>query len=125
MELEPRNEKWGDNFPRQYESYMRTQDTTFHSKYLYSNRRDALKDAPELVVLWAGYGFSKDYNQPRGHMHAVKDIQETLRTGAPMKEGEGPMPSTCWTCKSPDVPRLMKEIGVAEYYSKKMVGFWC
>ncbi|TNE73732.1 ammonia-forming cytochrome c nitrite reductase [bacterium] len=119
MELEPRNEKWGDNFPRQYESYMRTQDTTFHSKYLYSNRRDALKDAPELVVLWAGYGFSKDYNQPRGHMHAVKDIQETLRTGAPMKEGEGPMPSTCWTCKSPDVPRLMKEIGVAEYYSKK------
>jgi nitrite reductase (cytochrome c-552) len=26
------------------------------------------------------------------------------------------MPNTCWTCKSPDVPRLMNEIGVAEFY---------
>jgi nitrite reductase (cytochrome c-552) len=121
--IEPRNEKWGLNFPRQYESTMKTLDTTFHSKYLYSNRRDALKDSPELVILWAGYGFSKDYNQPRGHQHAVNDVRESLRTGAPMKAGDGPMPSTCWTCKSPDVPRLMKEIGVAEYYSKKLSDF--
>lgn len=28
-------------------------------------------------------------------------------------------PNTCWTCKSPDVPRLMNEIGVAEFYKGK------
>ena len=32
---------------------------------------------------------------------------------------DGPMPSTCWTCKSPDVPRVMNEEGVKEFYSGK------
>lgn len=72
-----------------------------------------------MVVLWAGYGFSKDYSQGRGHYYAIEDIHNTLRTGAPKGEGDGPMPSTCWTCKSPDVPRLMNEIGVTEFYSGK------
>ncbi|MDE0562002.1 ammonia-forming cytochrome c nitrite reductase, partial [Algoriphagus sp. NF] len=71
------------------------------------------------VILWGGYGFSKDYNAPKGHGYAISDLHETLRTGAPMEEGEGPMPSTCWTCKSPDVPRLMSEMGVTEYYTGK------
>jgi nitrite reductase (cytochrome c-552) len=29
------------------------------------------------------------------------------------------MPATCWTCKSPDVPRVMNRDGVAEFYSGK------
>ena len=29
------------------------------------------------------------------------------------------MPATCWSCKSPDVPRKMKEEGVAEFYKGK------
>jgi len=72
-----------------------------------------------MVILWAGYGFSKDYNAPKGHAYAISDINETLRTGAPMAPGEGAMPSTCWTCKSPDVPRLMGELGVMAYYTGK------
>jgi nitrite reductase (cytochrome c-552) len=28
---------------------------------------DVLEQDPNLVVLWAGYGFAKDYNQARGH----------------------------------------------------------
>jgi nitrite reductase (cytochrome c-552) len=117
--IEPRDSVWGLNFPRQYQSYMKTKDTTFHSMYNTSGHKDMLQTDPEMVILWAGYGFSKDYNSPKGHSHAISDIHETLRTGAPMNAGEGPMPSTCWTCKSPDVPRLMKEIGVTEYYSQK------
>lgn len=38
---------------------------------------------PRLVILWAGYPFSRDYNKPRGHAFAVTDVRETLRTGAP------------------------------------------
>ena len=118
--LEPRNEIWGKNFPKQYQSYLQTkEDTTFHSKYNGNAMIDMLEEDPRMVVLWAGYGFAKDYNQGRGHLYAVGDIHNSLRTGGPTKEGDGPMPSTCWTCKSPDVPRLMNEIGVEEFYKGK------
>ena len=30
---EPRNQVWGENFPREYQSFMRTADTTFKSSY--------------------------------------------------------------------------------------------
>ncbi len=118
--MEPRDSVWGLNYPRQYQSYMRTRDTTFRSMYNTSGFKDILDQYPELVILWAGYGFSRDYNHPRGHAWAVTDVHNTLRTGAPMEPGDGPMPSTCWTCKSSDVPRLMQEMGVTEFYSKMM-----
>jgi len=116
---EPRNEVWGENFPREFETYYNTADTSFNSKYNGNAMIDMLEVDPRLVVLWAGYGFAKDYNQGRGHYYAVDDLRNTLRTGGPTSDKDGPMPSTCWTCKSPDVPRLMNEVGVAEYYSGK------
>ncbi len=109
---EPRNEVWGENFPREFETYKSTFDTTFASKYGGSAKRDLLEDSPEAVILWAGYAFSRQYNQARGHYHAVEDIQNTLRTGVPQ-------PATCWTCKSTDVPRLMNKMGVKEFYKSK------
>ena len=121
-EFEPRNEVWGENYPREFQSYYQTSDTLFRSKYNGSAMIDMLEVDPRLVVLWAGYGFSKDYNQGRGHYYAVKDLQNTLRTGAPKTPDDGPMPSTCMTCKSPDVPRLMNERGVTQFYTGKWAG---
>lgn len=118
-ENEPRNEVWGKNFPKEYQSYIQTLDTSFASYQGGSVMRDMLEEDPRLVVLWAGYGFSKEYNQGRGHYYAIDDIRNILRTGGPKGAGDGPMPATCWTCKSPDVPRLMNEIGVAEFYKGK------
>ncbi len=115
-QFEPRNEVWGKNFPREYQSWIGTQDTSFRSKYNGSAEIDMLEVDPRLVVLWAGYSFSKDYKQSRGHWFAIEDINNTLRTGAPTEGTPSPQPNTCWTCKSPDVPRLMNEIGVAEFY---------
>lgn len=115
-DTESRNEVWGENFPREYQTYLKTLDTNFQSKYNGNKVQDALEEDPRMIVLWAGYAFSKDYNKPRGHAHAVEDVVNTLRTGAPMTPERGPMPATCWTCKSPDVPRLMKKIGVADFY---------
>jgi nitrite reductase (cytochrome c-552) len=74
---------------------------------------------PKMVILWAGYAFSKEYTQSRGHYYAIKDIQHTLRTGAPKDAHDGPQPNTCWSCKSPDVPRVMQKIGVEEFYKGK------
>ncbi len=118
-ENEPRNEVWGSNYPREFQSYYETADTTFRSKYNGNAMIDMLEVDPRMVVLWAGYGFSKDYNQGRGHYYAIEDIRNTLRTGGPTGDDDGPMPSTCWTCKSTDVPRVMLEKGVAEFYKGK------
>lgn len=113
---EPRNEVWGENFPREFETFLKMQDTTFKSKYAGSAKVDYLKEYPELVVLWAGYAFSKEYNQARGHYYAINDIRNILRTGGVK---ESPQPATCWSCKGPDVPRMMKKMGVAEFYKGK------
>lgn len=115
-QLEPDNSIWGQNYPKEYESYLRTERSDFESKYNGSKVIDMLEVDPRLVVLWAGYGFSKDYKQSRGHFHAIEDVYKTLRTGAPIDGKVSPMPNTCWTCKSPDVPRLMQEKGIAEFY---------
>ncbi len=114
-EFEPRNEIWGQNFPRQYESYRQTLDTTFESKYYGSVMIDYLEKYPELVIMWAGYAFARDYSQGRGHYYSVYDIQKTLRTVQPQ-------PATCWTCKSTDVPRMMNELGVSGFYSSTWSG---
>jgi nitrite reductase (cytochrome c-552) len=115
--FEPRNALWGENYPREYQSYLGTADTTFRSKYNGNAMIDMLEVDPRMVVLWAGYSFSKDYNQGRGHYYAITDMLNTLRTGGPLSPTEGPMPTTCWTCKSPDVPRLMNQSGVAPFYT--------
>lgn len=115
-QFEPRNSKWGEFFPREYDSYMKTADTSFRSKYNGSATIDMLEESPRMVVLWAGYAFSKEYKQGRGHYHAIEDIENVLRTGAPSASVPSPQPNTCWTCKSPDVPRLMNKVGVAEFY---------
>lgn len=117
--IESRNEIWGENYPREYQTWKRTQDMDFKSKHLGNMPEDVLETRPEMVVLWAGYAFSQDYSAPRGHMHAIEDITNTLRTGCPVNEGDGPQPATCWTCKSPDVPRMMNEMGIENFYKAK------
>jgi nitrite reductase (cytochrome c-552) len=93
-----------------------TSDTSFRSKYAGNKPLDVLATDPEMAVLWAGYSFSKDYRQARGHYYAVEDNRNTLRTGGPLTPDAGPQPATCWTCKSPDVPRMMAKIGPESFY---------
>ncbi len=117
--IEARNAIWGQNYPKQYETWEKTQEMNFESKHLGNKQGDELAKRPDMVILWAGYAFSREYNAPRGHFHAVEDVRNILRTGAPTNEEDGPMPAACWTCKSPDVPRMMNEVGINEFYSQK------
>lgn len=119
----PQNEKFQSDFPREYQTWTETANTDFQSEFNGNVQVDVLEQRPEMVILWAGYAFSKDYATPRGHMHAIEDIRTTLRTGAPETTSDGPQPSTCWTCKSPDVPRMMQEIGVDSFYNNKWAAF--
>lgn len=114
------NEKFKEDFPREYETWAMTEDTTFQSKYNGSQERDILKAYPDIVIIWAGYSFSRQYNTPRGHRHAIEDMRKILRTGNPGVDNDTDIqPGTCWTCKGPDVPRLMREKGVAAFYGAK------
>lgn len=121
--LEPRNELWGENYPREYNTWKKTADMDFKSKHLGNVEEDVLASRPEMVVLWAGYAFAQDYKAPRGHMHALEDNRNTLRTGCPETDTDGPQPATCWACKSPDVPRMMHEVGIEEFYKTKWGAF--
>ena len=114
------NEKFKADYPREYETWSMTEDTTFKSMYNSSQEVDVLEARPEMVVLWAGYAFSRHYNTPRGHKHALEDMRKILRTGNPGIDGDKDMqPATCWTCKGPDVPRMMRELGIGNFYHKR------
>ncbi len=114
------NEKFAEDFPREYQTWAQTEDTTFRSKYNSSQEQDVLAEHPEMVILWDGYAFARDYNTPRGHRHCIEDLRKILRTGNPGVDGDGDMqPGTCWTCKGPDVPRLMREKGLNAFYGAK------
>lgn len=115
---EPRNEVWGENYPREYESYLRTLDTNFMSKHGGSVMINYLNENPNLVIMWAGYGFAKEYNQGRGHAYAINDVRMTLRTGGVK---ESPQPATCWSCKSTDVPRMIAKLGAENFYKDKWI----
>lgn len=109
--VESKNEEWKKYFPRQYDSWKKTKES---DKIV-----DMLEKKPQLAILWAGYGFAKDYNAPRGHFYAIQSNTNTLRTGAPVGPASGPMPTACWTCKSPDVARVMDEETENGYFTGK------
>ncbi len=114
--INAKNEEWGLNYPREYDTWKKTKNMDFRSKHLGNVTEDILESRPEMVVLWAGYAFSREYTAPRGHMYAIEDVTHTLRTGTPDCENSDMQPSTCWSCKSPDVPRMMQEKGIEEFY---------
>ena len=60
------NEKFAEDFPKEYQTWAMTEDTSFVSKYNSSQEVDVLAQRPEMVILWAGYAFSREYNTPRG-----------------------------------------------------------
>ena len=113
--VEARSEEWARYYPRQYETWKQTSESV--------KIDDMLKKKPQLAVLWAGYGFASDYNAPRGHVYALQDNINTLRTGAPVSPTTGPSPTACWSCKSPDIPRLIGQIGEQEYFTGKWARF--
>ncbi len=106
--LEPDASKWGVNFPNQYSTLLLTKDNTVRTTYGGSDQFSHLEDDPRLVVLFAGYPFSKDYNEDRGHMNALEDVRATKRLNEKT-------PGTCYSCKSSDNPGLWRGMGMEAY----------
>ncbi|HSL24580.1 MAG TPA: ammonia-forming cytochrome c nitrite reductase subunit c552 [Vicinamibacterales bacterium] len=97
---------WGQNFPQQYDAYRRTVDqvrTRFggseavpHTPTYVDPRsvvaQSRLEEDPRLKVIWAGYAFSKDFREERGHAYMLEDQIFTERQIAAKQ------PGTCLHC---------------------------
>jgi nitrite reductase (cytochrome c-552) len=96
---------WGKNFPLQYDQYLRTVDET-RTKYGGSEAmpraptqadprstvaQSRLEADPRLITIYAGYAFSKDFRQRRGHAYMLEDQLFTGRQAVPQ-------PGTCLHC---------------------------
>ncbi len=106
------NAVWGASFPREFDSWLATGRMSERTRYGGSAPRDHLSEHPNLVVMWAGYPFAKGYNAPRGHFYAIEDVNTTKRISEKT-------PGTCYSCKSPDVPRLMEQFSPAKFYGTR------
>jgi nitrite reductase (cytochrome c-552) len=106
--MEPDSSKWGVNFPNQYSTILLTETNNQRTGYGGSEPYSKLETDPRLLVLFAGYGFSKEYNEDRGHLNSLTDVRETARIN-------DKTPGTCYSCKSSDNPTLWSEMGMAEY----------
>lgn len=110
---------WGRNFPIQYDMYKRTvdQQRTSHggSEAMPRNPTEAdprtsvakskLEGDPRLVTMWAGYAFSKDYREKRGHAYMLTDQRETQRVEV-VKQ-----PGACLNCHASTYVLQKYELG--------------
>lgn len=94
-------EVWGRVYPLQYESWLKTKDPKPAGKSAYKRGwdddkivYDKLSEFPFLGLLYHGWGFGIEYNQPRGHYYAVRDQLEI----DPSRVSPG---GVCLGCKSP------------------------
>lgn len=106
--LEPDSSLWGQNFPNEYSSLLLTAGNNTPTTYGGSAQSSYLLDDPRLVILFKGYPFSKDYNQPRGHENALIDVRATKRISDTTH-------ATCYSCKSSNNPGLWASMGMDAY----------
>jgi nitrite reductase (cytochrome c-552) len=106
-EVDP--EAWRVNFPRHYDSFMRTRLDYGRTPYAGSRGDyDKLEANPFRRRAWAGYAFELEYNGIRGHYYAQIDQAESRRTL------ERRQPGTCLNCHAAEAPLLIEEMGWEE-----------
>lgn len=101
---------WGKNFPHQYDSFLRTVDqvrTTYGGSEAFPRTpdeadprafvsRSKIEEDERLKIMWAGYAFSKDFREERGHAYMLEDQTFTGRQAV----GQ---PGTCANCHASTV----------------------
>jgi nitrite reductase (cytochrome c-552) len=80
--------EWGKNWPREYDSYQRTVDVT-HTRYGGSEAmpQQRLERDPWLRRMYAGYAFSLDFRDRRGHAYMLYDQEQTERVAQRSQTG--------------------------------------
>jgi nitrite reductase (cytochrome c-552) len=114
-------EVWAKNFPRQYDGYKRTVDTV-RTRHGGSEAFQKLDEDPRWRRIFAGYAFSRDYREERGHAYMLQDQDETKRVTDVKQTG------SCLHCHASVMPayrKMGKEAGVSDSdpHAQVMKGF--
>ncbi len=110
--------EWGKNFPLQYDSYKRTVDmvrTRYggseampiappHADGQVVMSQSKIDEDPRLKTMWAGYAFSVDFREERGHAYMLFDQAHTRRVT------EFNQPGTCLNCHA-STYNIYKKLG--------------
>jgi nitrite reductase (cytochrome c-552) len=99
--------KWGKNWPVQYDSYKRTALTT-RTRFGGHQGSESLPEEkidrdPWLKRMFAGYAFSIDYRDRRGHAYMLMDQEQTQRLTKPQS-------GSCLHCHASIMP-LYRQLG--------------
>ena len=114
---------WGKNFPLQYDDYLKTTDQV-RTRYGGSEAeprtptqadprsvvaQSRLEEDPRLKTMWAGYAFSKDFREERGHAYMLDDQMFTERQQVVQQ------PGTCINCHA-SVYVAYKQLGGGDIF---------
>ena len=95
-------ESWKDIYPNEYQTYMANESNSPQGK------QDYLTEYPELVTMYAGYGFAKGYDEAAGHPYSLQSVAETPRVN------ENTL-ANCITCKTPQYTAMVNSEGDSAY----------
>lgn len=98
---------WGKNWPRQYDTYLLTAQST-RTRFGGHGGSEALPDQkierdPWLKRMFLGYAFSIDYRDRRGHAYMLEDQEITERQTKPQS-------GSCLHCHASVMP-LYRQLG--------------
>ncbi len=109
--------EWGKAYPVNYELWKKTDEPMPSGRSKYKRgfttdgiTYDKLSEFPYMALLFNGWGFGSEYNEPRGHAKMLAD--QLAVDEARVKAG-----GVCLSCKTPYAPKMEKEMG-RDYYSK-------
>lgn len=114
---------WGKNFPLQYDDYKRTVDQT-RTRYGGSEAlphppsqadprsvvsQSKIDEDKRLKTMWAGYAFSVDFREERGHSYMLDDQRYTKRVT------DFKQPGTCLNCHA-STYNIYKKLGDGDIF---------
>lgn len=121
---------WGKNFPDYLDMYLTVEtqkpvSTEFGGNLAYSK----LIRYPQLTILWAGYPFSIDANEERGHFWVQVDQMDTARNNKDFLNAHGfaafgGQPAACMNCHSGWSPWLYKNAVKGDWVAFNSTKYW-
>ncbi len=120
-EVDP--EVWGKVYPIHYDMWKQSAEPTPAGKSKYKRGWDTdkiiydkLSEYPFMALLYNGWGFGIEYNEPRSHYYRIIDQLEI--DASRLKPG-----GVCLTCKTTYAPELEAKYGLS-YYNKPYKEVW-
>lgn len=126
----PTFDYWGKNYPEYLDMYLKVEkeqprSTNFGGNLAYSK----LIRYPQLTILWAGYPFSMDANEERGHFWIQVDQMDTARNNKDFLNAHGfkafgGQPTACMNCHSGWSPWLYKNVAKGDWVAFNSTKYW-